>query len=49
MNCSHEAFLGLKRDYTSMTLPGRRLRPEMLTSEEALEQAKAYARAVRER
>jgi hypothetical protein len=25
--------------------PGRRLRPEQLTSEEALEQAKAFARA----
>ena len=30
-------------------IAGRRLRPEMLTSEQALEQAKAYARAERDR
>ena len=30
-------------------LPGRRMRPEILTSEQALEQAKALARAERER
>ena len=30
-------------------LPGRRLRPDTLTSEQALEQAKAYARAERDR
>jgi hypothetical protein len=28
--------------------PGRRLRPEQLTSEEALDQAKAFARATRD-
>jgi hypothetical protein len=30
-------------------LPGRRLRPDQLTREEALEQARAYARAMRDR
>ena len=30
-------------------VPGRRLRPEILTSEQALEQAKAYARAERDK
>ena len=30
-------------------LPGRRLRPHLVDSETALEQAKAYARAERER
>ena len=30
-------------------IPGRRLRPEMLTSEVALEQAKAFARAERDK
>jgi hypothetical protein len=30
-------------------IPGRRLRPELLTSEVALEQAKAVARAERDR
>ena len=30
-------------------IPGRRLRPDILTSEQALEQAKALARAERER
>ena len=29
-------------------VPSRRLRPEILTSDEALEQAKAFARAVRD-
>jgi hypothetical protein len=30
-------------------LPGRRLGPEQLTSKQALEQAQAYARAIRDR
>jgi hypothetical protein len=30
-------------------VPSRRLRPEQLTREEALEQARAYARTVRDR
>ena len=30
-------------------VPSRRLRPEMLTSEQALEQAKAFARAERDK
>ena len=30
-------------------LPGRRLRPEQMTREEALEQARTYARSVRDR
>ena len=30
-------------------LPGRRLRPDQLTREEALEQARAYARAERDK
>ena len=30
-------------------LPGRRLRPELFTREQALEQAKAFARAERDR
>jgi hypothetical protein len=30
-------------------LPSRRLRPEILTSEQALEQAKAFARAERDK
>jgi len=30
-------------------VPGRRLRPDMLTSEQVLEQAKAFARAEREK
>ena len=34
--------------FTSMISRARRLRPEMLTSEQALEQAKALARAERE-
>jgi hypothetical protein len=30
-------------------VPGRRLRPELLTSEQAMEQAKAFARAERDK
>jgi len=40
---------GASKSFCWDDLPGRRLRPDLLTSEQALEQAKTLARAKRDR